>query len=71
MTGPGIPVGQGEQVFELFYRGTSLGRIAGSGIGLYVARVLMAAMGGTIAVSPRTEGAEFVLRLPRYADPDA
>ena len=70
--GPGItPVDQREHVFQLFDRGTSLGRIAGSGIGLYVARVLMEAMGGTIDVLPREDGAEFVLHLPRYVEPEA
>jgi len=69
--GPGISPEQREQVFALFYRGATLGRIAGSGIGLYVARVLMNAMGGSIHVAPREQGAEFVLRLPRYVDPEA
>jgi signal transduction histidine kinase len=69
--GPGIELDQRQRVFELFYRGSTAARIAGSGIGLYVARVLMEAMGGSIRVSPRDRGAEFVLRLPIYVDLEA
>jgi signal transduction histidine kinase len=64
--GPGIAIDQHERVFDLFYRGTTAARIEGSGIGLYVARVLMHSMGGSIRVADRPNGAELALRLPRY-----
>ena len=66
--GPGITVDQRERVFDLFYRGTTAARIAGSGIGLYVARLLMEAMQGSISALPCDRGAVFRLRLPRYPD---
>ena len=66
--GPGIAVDQRERVFDLFYRGTMAARIQGSGVGLYVARALMEAMGGTIVIGDHAHGAEFILRLPIYRD---
>jgi signal transduction histidine kinase len=66
--GPGIAVDQRERVFDLFYRGTMAARIQGSGVGLYVARALMEAMGGTIVIGDQAQGAEFILRLPIYRD---
>ena len=69
--GPGIEAAQQDRIFELFYRGSTATRIAGSGIGLFVVRMLMAAMGGSVRLVQRDRGAEFVLRLPIYVDPDA
>jgi signal transduction histidine kinase len=64
--GPGLPDEDLERIFELFYRSPrNSGRAAGTGIGLFVARELVTAMGGTIhayAVAPR--GLGFALRLP-------
>jgi len=43
----------------------------GSGIGLYVARQLIRAMGGAIDAGTRPEGgAQFVVRLPASAEAD-
>ncbi len=69
--GPGISDDQRDRVFGLFYRGTTTARIQGSGIGLYVARALMEAMGGTIEIGEPTRGAEFILRLPIYLEPSS
>ena len=68
--GPGIAAEQRDRVFELFYRGSTAARIAGSGVGLYVARTLMEAMGGSVGIAPSERGAEFVLRLPAYVELD-
>jgi PAS domain S-box-containing protein len=66
--GPGIPSEADDQVFRLFYRapGTATG-VAGTGIGLFVARALVEAMGGRIWANRRVEGGtEIAFRLPLY-----
>jgi PAS domain S-box-containing protein len=69
--GPGLG-SQPEDLFLLFHRSPSASRMApGSGIGLYVARQLVRAMGGTIDAGSRPEGgARFVIRLPGSAEDD-
>jgi signal transduction histidine kinase len=66
--GPGIGDDQRDRVFDLFYRGAVDARIAGSGIGLFVAKALMEAMDGSITIGRPERGAEFILHLPRYGD---
>ena len=65
-TGPGIPEGEHDRIFELFYRSPSNERRAsGTGIGLFVVRQLVEAMGGTVvAQDVRPRGLRFVIRLP-------
>ena len=69
-TGPGFPEGEKGQLFELFYRSPSLARTAsGAGIGLFVSRQLIAAMGGHMWAANRDGGgAEFGFELPIFAD---
>ena len=68
--GPGIPREHQERIFEKFGRvdipGSSM---PGTGLGLFIARSIAEAHGGTLEVSslPR-EGATFVLTLPVAAD---
>jgi two-component system OmpR family sensor kinase len=60
--GPGIPESLRGQVFERGVRGANS---TGSGLGLCVARRLMAEQGGTIDVCSRSGGGtSFVLRFP-------
>jgi two-component system sensor histidine kinase KdpD len=63
--GPGIPVESLEKVFDLFYRDPDSARaVAGSGIGLFVCRSLVEAMGGRMwAVRPPQGGSEFGFTL--------
>jgi signal transduction histidine kinase len=76
--GPGLDPGTQERVFELFYRAPDAPtRAQGAGIGLYVCRTLIEAMGGDIwvrSIAPTAEhqggGTEFGFRLRAY-DPDA
>lgn len=70
--GPGIDVAEAERLFELFYRSPTVATtVAGAGIGLFVCRQLVGAMGGRIRAEPRpTGGASFVVTLPRSADDD-
>ncbi len=55
------------RLFEPFTQnGNESGRESGLGLGLYIVRGLVEAMGGTIEAHSRLgEGSEFVLRLPR------
>jgi protein-histidine pros-kinase len=56
--GPGIPEAQLEAVMKPFYRlDTSRNRLTGgSGLGLYIARDLIARQGGELALANRAEG---------------
>lgn len=65
--GPGIPPGQQQKIFELFYRvGNELTReTQGTGIGLALVQQLARAMTGSITVRNVQPGAEFTLTLPR------
>ena len=59
--GPGVPPELRERVFEPFFTT----RPRGTGLGLAVARQIVEAHGGTIAVGDRAGGgARFTLRLP-------
>ena len=62
--GPGIPTAEREAVFEEFYRSGD-GRIAGTGLGLAVAKAIVVAHGGSIrAEDTPGGGATIVVRLP-------
>lgn len=62
--GEGIPEDSLQKVFTKFYRG-AVGRPSGSGLGLYIARGLVEAHGGTLtATSVPGRGAEFRFTLP-------
>ncbi len=71
--GPGIPAEQLPHLFERFYRGGSLARgrdDGGAGLGLAIAREIVAGFGGTIsAESSVGHGTAFIVRLPRIAPP--
>ena len=65
--GAGIPLEEQAHIFERFRRGAAVDRgIAGMGLGLYIAREVAAAHGGTIDVTSSAEaGTVFTVRLPR------
>jgi two-component system CheB/CheR fusion protein len=66
-TGPGIPAEALETIFGRFAQVNPAARAgrAGLGLGLYIAREIIAAHGGTItAASTLGEGATFTVRLP-------
>jgi signal transduction histidine kinase len=72
--GIGIAEEDTERVFELFYRSSSATRMAGgAGIGLFVCRQLVEAMGGRIWATPRDpDGTEVGFALPAHdEEPDA
>jgi PAS domain S-box-containing protein len=69
--GIGIPQTDQEQIFRKFYRGADAELRAGAGgtgLGLFIARGLVTAMGGRIWVSSREgEGSRFAFELPAAA----
>lgn len=71
--GPGIPADQLPHLFERFYRGGTLARgrdDGGAGLGLAIAREIVASFGGTIsAESSVGHGTAFIVRLPRIPAP--
>ncbi len=71
--GPGITEEDAERLFGLYYRSASQAASApGAGIGLFVCRELVTAMGGRIWAKARDgKGAEFGFTVPAYIeDPD-
>jgi two-component system phosphate regulon sensor histidine kinase PhoR len=67
--GPGIPPAERERIFELYTRVQATSRLPGTGIGLFVVRRLVQAMGGRIGVANGPNGgAAFTFALPRYVD---
>ena len=63
--GQGIAPEDLPHVFERYFRASGSSRLQGMGLGLYTARILAEAHGGTITVSSvRGEGSIFRLRLP-------
>ena len=64
--GIGIDDETAEHAFDLFYRTTAASRTAsGAGIGLFVCRELVGAMGGRTWIAPRSGGGtEVGFRLP-------
>jgi PAS domain S-box-containing protein len=66
--GAGIPQAEQEQIFRKFYRGSDAdARVGqgGTGLGLFIARGLVTAMGGRIWVESREgEGSTFAFELP-------
>ncbi len=69
--GPGLPPGDEEHVFERFRRGAHPG-VAGSGLGLPIARAIARVHGGRLGARRRPGGgAVFQLRLPLEPAPDA
>ncbi|HEY0191385.1 MAG TPA: PAS domain-containing protein [Kofleriaceae bacterium] len=67
--GPPIPAAELAAMFEPFKRGSNAGAAHGSmGLGLYIAREVVTAHGGSITVASQLgHGTCFTVRLPRFA----
>lgn len=67
--GPGVEESQQERVFELFARAAQTSSLPGAGIGLFVVRRLVTAMGGSVSLANRQEGgARISVMLNRYLE---
>jgi two-component system sensor histidine kinase BaeS len=67
-TGPGIAADELPFIFDRLWRGRDAQQVAGSGIGLAVAREIVVAYGGDIeAISPEGLGTTITIRLPLSA----
>lgn len=64
--GPGIPPAERDRVFERFVRLQVGGK--GAGLGLYISRLLMKAMGGDLTVADSPAGARLCCRLAAASD---
>jgi signal transduction histidine kinase len=62
--GPGIPVEEQGSLFSPYSRGRSGRTRPGSGLGLFIARRVLEAHGGSISLRTTKAGATFVLELP-------
>ncbi len=66
--GIGIAPEDHERIFQRFERAVSIHRYGGLGLGLWITRQLVDAMGGRIQVASQSqEGATFTVELPRRA----
>jgi signal transduction histidine kinase len=66
--GPGVPPEVRDRIFERFERAASPDHVGGLGLGLWMARAIAEAHGGTVAIVPGEdgrEGATFLLTVPR------
>lgn len=65
-TGPGIPVGERDRIFEPFFRGEQQPQqaVRGSGIGLSIVQEYIAAHGGSVKLLPGTAGTRFRIEFP-------
>jgi len=66
-SGPGIPPGEEQRIFEAFYRTNQWGNtVEGSGLGLAITQRLVELQGGQISVESRpNEGCVFSFTLPK------
>jgi PAS domain S-box-containing protein len=63
--GIGIPEPDRERIFKLFERGSNVGTIKGTGLGLNIVERMTGLLGGTVTLaSPATGGSCFTLTLP-------
>jgi signal transduction histidine kinase len=63
-SGEGIPAGEGERVFDAFYRGDSSRNEDGAGLGLAISRAIVEAHGGRIWLEDASPGTRVRFTLP-------
>ena len=67
--GIGIPEAERERIFEPFVRGSNVGQVAGTGLGLNLAKRYTELMGGRIELLPAVRGATFRVSVPLHQPP--
>lgn len=70
--GSGIPESSRDRIFEKYYRAPAAQNMPGSGLGLYLSRLIMEQHGGTLELAPQTKvksGSCFILRWPHTGSP--
>jgi signal transduction histidine kinase len=67
--GIGIPAAEREHIFEPFARGSNVGQISGTGLGLNIVKRYTELMGGTIELLPAERGTTFKVRIPLHQPP--
>jgi PAS domain S-box-containing protein len=68
-SGPGFAAEEADELFRLYFRSPEMAATPGAGIGLFVSRQLVVAMGGRMWARPLSDGgAEFGFTLPVYAE---
>jgi signal transduction histidine kinase len=63
-SGEGVPAGEGERVFDAFYRGDSSRGEGGAGLGLAISRAIVEAHGGRIWLEDGAPGTRVHFTLP-------
>src|SRR5579862_7486237 len=64
--GIGIPESDLDRLFERYHRGSNVSGIVGTGVGLYLVKMVVDMHGGAVTVESREgDGARFTIRLPR------
>lgn len=68
--GPGIPESDIPHIFEKFYRGSHVGAVRGTGLGLALVKAMVETCGGSITVESSNAGTVFEISLaPAVAPP--
>ena len=68
--GIGIPESDRARIFEPFERGSNVGTIKGTGLGLNIVQRMIGLLGGTVEVAPAVgAGSRFTLTFPRLPSP--
>ncbi len=62
--GPGLPESEWEKAFERGVRGDMSAQVPGSGLGLYIVRIVAESHGGRAYIEEHDGGVRFVLELP-------
>lgn len=64
--GIGVPSADLDRLFERYHRGSNVSGIVGTGVGLYLVKMVVDMHGGAVTVESREgDGARFTIRLPR------
>lgn len=64
--GIGVPESDLDRLFERYHRGSNVSGIVGTGVGLYLVKMVVDMHGGAVTVeSKEGEGSRFTIRLPR------